>query len=350
MKRFVWLESELLQLNRAIHDEDRPPPKANFLQRFPKILLEKDKLSPKDIEAAATDLVGQTKSRIGNLDVPFRKPRVILTNDLPTSEPGHIEFGNQETLIRIQPKYTDDPFALASILCHEIAHFILDHNGFRKSDVVENEKLTDFFVFKCGQGLIYLQGILDVHATETGSVETKLGYLGLEEMAYAHVRCSSQYVSDESAILPNYLSQKLSTQIRAAMRFLSLKKNGKTELAEMILCPSNHVLRISRSKPSSTIRCPKCNWRKELRRADESASLMQKGLTEFNAGNYSTALETFRKAQSIIGSDSYPYCMASRCLKKLGRHQDAIRELQKFLTKYPEDALAQEEMKGLIYQ
>lgn len=351
-QKVAWLEAELVRLNRELHNEERPPLELDFLQRFPKVLLEKDDLTAKDIETAVTDLVSQTKNRIGSLDVPFRKPRVILTTKLPTNEPGHIEFGNDETLIRIHPKYVEDPFALASILCHEIAHFILDHNGIRKSNVNENEKLTDFFVFKCGQGLIYLQGILDVHATQTHAVETKLGYLSLEEMAYAHVRCSSQYGLEETSILPNFLSPKLATQIKAAIKFLSLMTNGKTELAEMILCPNNHVLRISRKKPSSTIRCPKCDWRKEiwLRKKDESDSLVQQGRTEFDAGKYSTALEFFRKAQSIVGSDSHPYCLASRCLKKLGRHQDAIREIQKFLTKYPEDASAQEEMKGLIYR
>lgn len=82
-------------------------------------------------------------------------------------EPGNIEFGWNETIIRIHPKYADDPFALTSILCHELAHFILDQNGFRKDNRQENEKLTDFFVFNCGQGLIYLQGIVDMTQIKT---------------------------------------------------------------------------------------------------------------------------------------------------------------------------------------
>jgi len=79
----------------------------------------------------------------------------------------------------------DDPFALTSILCHELAHFILDQNGFRKDNRQENEKLTDFFVFNCGQGLIYLQGIVDMTNQNAKAIETKLGYLSLEEMAYS---------------------------------------------------------------------------------------------------------------------------------------------------------------------
>jgi hypothetical protein len=44
------------------------------------------------------------------------------------------------------------------------------------------------------------------------------------------------------------------------------------------------------------------------------------------------------------------YCLAVRCLEKMGNHQDAIREILKILVKRSEDRIAQEEMKRLLYK
>jgi len=153
-KSILWIEKELLKLNSEMWGEERPPHDLQFLQSFPETLLKKDNLSANDVAEVAKILVNEIRKRINKLEIPFRKPRVEFTSLLPNNEPGHIEFGEYETVIRIHPNYTDNPFALASILCHEIAHFILDHNGLRKDDRNENEKLTDLFIFVCGQGLI----------------------------------------------------------------------------------------------------------------------------------------------------------------------------------------------------
>lgn len=347
----LWIEKEILKLNREIKGEDRPEHNPNFFQVLPKSFLAKETLTTDDVAQAATELVKQTRERIEKLDVPFRKPRVEFTKQLPEDEPGHIEFGSHETIIRIHPDYIDNHFALASILCHELAHFILDHNGLRKDDRIENEKLTDLFVFKCGQGLIYLQGIVDVKIKNGQSVESRLGYLSLEEMAYAHVRCSSQYGLLNSKISPDYYSGKTFEQVKKAIDFLTIKKDSETQLAEMILCPNNHLLRVSANKTSVSIRCPKCKWEQEvwMHKKDKLTSLMKRAENEFDSGNILQALKHFRDAQMADEKYSTAYCRASRCLKKLGKHQDAIKELQKLLTICPEDAEAQDEMKKLIY-
>lgn len=212
-ENIIWLESELLNLNREIHGEDRPKESPVFLQLFPKALLENENISTGDISIAADTLVKQTSrwlrlDQSRKWDVPFSKPRVEFTTVLPEGEPGHIEFGPESTTIRIHPKFSDDPFALAAILCHELAHFILDHNGMRRSDKKENEKLTDFFVFKCGQGLIYLQGVVNVDEFDGRSRESRLGYLSLEEMAYSHVRCASQFGLSKELIAPKHFRGK----------------------------------------------------------------------------------------------------------------------------------------------
>ncbi len=348
-ENIIWIEKELLRLNQKMHGEDRPQNDVNFFQQLPKILLEKDSLSTKNVEEAILELVKQTRRRIGNMEVPFRKPRVIFTTELPDEEPGNIEFGWDETIIRIHPKYVDNPFALASILCHELAHFILDQNGFRKSDKKENEKLTDLFVFKCGQGLIYLQGIVDVTSQDGYTIESRLGYLTLEEMAYAHVRSASQHGLNEYTISPSYFRDKAFLEVKKAIGFLSLN-SGENELAEMIVCPNGHVLRISKRNKSVHVRCPKCKWDKKIwmRRKDHLDALIAGGDKKQGEGNFLGALEVFREAQQVDKRYSLAYCRASNSLKKLGKHQDAIRELQKLLTICPNDEMAQSEMKILI--
>lgn len=349
----LWIEKELLKLNQEISGEDRPEYNSSFLQNLPNIILTKDILNSNDVEEAVTDLVKQTGNRFERLNIPFRKPRVEFTTRLPKDEPGHIEFGSYETIIRIHPEYTDNPFALTAILCHELAHFILDHNGLRKDDQMENEKLTDLFVFRCGQGLIYLQGIYDITSQDGQTIESKFGYLSLEEMAYAHVRCASQYGISNSKIIPDYFSGEAFKQVRNALNSLQIKNKNKIseQSAEIIVCPNNHILRLSPEKKSHFIRCPKCGWKKEiwLHRKEHLDYLITHGKQEFEAGNLNQALGYFREAESVDKQYSTAYCWASRCLKKQGNHQEAIKELRRLLLICPDDELAQNEMKNLLY-
>lgn len=350
-EQILWIEKQLLKLNDEICGENRPQNNSEFFQVFPKVLLTRDKISTRDVEEAIFDLVKQTEKRIGKLKVPFRKPVVEFTSNLPKNEPGHIEFGWDKTIIRIHPDFIENPFGLASVLCHELAHFILDQNGLRKSNEQENEKFTDFFVFRNGQGLIYLQGILDLTANHKQTTESKLGYLSLEEMAYAHVRCAAQHGLLSENISPDYYSGRVFEEVKKAITFLTFKNDASKKLAEMIICPNNHLLRISSEKKSQKIRCPKCKWEKEvwLNKKDHLNFLIEIGTKEFDLGNYNKALIFFREAQQIDKLYSIAFCSASRCLKKLGKKQEAIRELRKILSIYPEDILAQEEMKVLIY-
>lgn len=344
-------------MNRDMGGDDRPEHIPHFLQPIPKSILTEDRLTPADVAEAATQLVGLTSIRIGKWEVPFRKPRVEFTALLPHAEPGHIEFGWDETLIRIHPQYAGNPFALAAILCHELAHFILDHNGWRGDSREENEMLTDLFVFRCGQGLIYLQGVHDVTYYEKGKIESKLGYLSLEMMAYAHVRCASQHGLLIEDIFPNAyrgLSATAYDQVLLVIKHLTLKSKDSApgHLAEIILCPNDHVLRLSEQRTSQHIRCPKCGWQQEvwLHKKEHVAALVERGTQDFNAGDLRGSLSLFRNAQEIDNTYTAAYCGAARCLKRLGAHQDAIRELRKLLTIRPNDSVAQEEMKKLMYQ
>jgi tetratricopeptide (TPR) repeat protein len=347
----LWIEKELLKLNNEMWGEDRPPHDLKFLQSFPKTLLEKENLTTDDVAKVTEIFVNEIRKKNNKLEVPFRKPRVEFTKLLLNNEPGHIEFGEYETVIRIHPNYTHNPFALASILCHEIAHFVLDQNGLKKDNTNENEKLTDLFIFVCGQGLIHLQGILDITSENGQATENRLGYLSIEEMAYAHVRSSAQHGLSTTEIAPDYFSGKVFEEVKKAIDFLKIKNDKSASLAEIILCPNDHILRISTERKSQLIRCPKCKWEKEiwLYKTDQINYTIEKGVKDYNSDNFISALESFRKVQTIDKTHSMAYCWASRCLKKQGQKQDAIRELQKLLSFRPHDQMAQDEMKTLIY-
>jgi len=343
-----WIEKELICFNEEMFGEQRPPKSPTFFQRLPKSFLSCEILTTSAVEELALSLVDQTRGRIGKMEIPFRRPVVEFTELLPNNEPGHIEFGWQETTIRMHPRLRRDPFALAAVLCHELAHFILDQNGLRRDDTTVNERLTDLFVFKCGQGLIYLQGILEVNHQANKITESRLGYLTLEEMAYAHVRCASQFGLDKHSILPGYFIGKQFDCVSDAIDFLQI---GDNELAEIILCNRNHALRLSRYKASSKIRCPKCGWQEEiwLHRRDRENYLIEQGTRAMESSFLlEEALLRFREVQAINKTNSSAYCLASQTLKKMGRHQDAIRELRKLLEISPNDPGAQEEMKRLI--
>jgi hypothetical protein len=169
----LWIEKEILNLNRIINNSERPDPNPDFLQSLPAALLEKDVLTEVEIEKAAIQLIRQTRLRTGELKLPSKIPQIEIVSNLLLDAPGHIETSWEKAVIKIQGVYRDNPFAVASILCHELAHFILNYNGLRKTNRDENERFTDLFVFRCGQGLIYLQGVYDVKSEANQRIEDK---------------------------------------------------------------------------------------------------------------------------------------------------------------------------------
>ncbi|NCW87323.1 MAG: hypothetical protein EBV71_00325, partial [Chitinophagia bacterium] len=80
--------------------------------------------------------------------------------------------------IEISSEYATKIKTMRSIMCHEVCHYILNHNGIRKNDTLENEKLTDVAMFVFGLGSIYLQGF------------------NLEENKYTRDNHKSSYLSE----------------------------------------------------------------------------------------------------------------------------------------------------------
>lgn len=348
----MWVERELRLLNRRMVREDRPEYVPAFLQPIPRSFSASSVLTPEDVAEAASQLVECTSKRIGRWEVPFRKPRAEFTVLLPKDEPAHIEFGEFETLIRIHPAFAPDSHSLAAVLCHELAHFIKDHNDVRRPSRNEEERITDLLVFRCGQGRIYLAGVHSVTWNGQHEVRRKLGYLSVGEMAYAHVRCAAQHrvaIQD----IECGLDARARELVHDTIEFLS-RGNGDAAypLAEVLVCPSDHVLRVPVSDKGQHVRCAECGWEQEvwIHSKDRVSALIGRGIQYVEAGDMEGALKRFREAQEADEMHTMAYCWAARCLQRMGRHQDAIREVRKILTKRPEDIDAQEEMRTLLYR
>src|SRR5262249_972900 len=158
----------------------------------------------------------------------------------------------------------------------------IDHNDIRERDDLESEKITDLFVFRVGLGSIRLQGLLDVTHQGQRQITSKLGYLDLPTMAYAHVRCAAQHgvpVSD----IDRCLVGEVKSSVARAIEFLA----PKGDLAEVLLCSNRHVLLVPRNRDGALVRCAKCGWKKQvwLYRRNEAASLMTCGVREYEIGN-----------------------------------------------------------------
>lgn len=60
----VWIEREMVKLNREIFGEERLPTRPVFFQTIPAILLNREILLPNDIARATDDLVRQSLARL----------------------------------------------------------------------------------------------------------------------------------------------------------------------------------------------------------------------------------------------------------------------------------------------
>jgi tetratricopeptide (TPR) repeat protein len=344
-KKLSWVEARLRKMNGKLVGEDRPGPTGKrFFQRTPLALLSADAITSEVVAQAMGDLVRSTSGNIGRWSIPFRKPRVEFNLFKLKGEPAHIEFGD-ETLVVIHPSYAMDRFALAAVLCHELAHFVIDHNDMRERDAEEGERITDLFVFRSGLGMIRLQGILSVVNLDQQVFRRKLGYLDLETMAYAHARCAAQHGVPIGEI-DLCLVGEVKDNVGRMIDFLA----PKGTLTEVLICPSGHLLLVPRDHEGATVKCRKCGWEDRfwLCKQGHRSSLMREGVSEFDAGRVQAALLLFREAQDIDGLHSEAYCWAARSLESLGRRDDAVREVRKLLMKRPEDANARTEMKRLL--
>jgi hypothetical protein len=139
-----------------------------------------------DYEQLVSVMLKHISKVASRLDVPLLIPRVEIKN-LPFAGGHFIVDENGWVRIEISSKYASDIKLMRSIMSHEICHYVLNHNGIRKKDTLENEKMTDVAMFVFGLGLIYLDGVKLQEGILTKD-NHKLSYLADNEYIYLQKR------------------------------------------------------------------------------------------------------------------------------------------------------------------
>ncbi len=107
------------------------------------------------------------------LNVPYMTPRVVTGPVIGAAGLFSEQYG--WVTITVSHAFFADRSAARAILCHELAHYVLNANGLREPGQLPNERLTDVAMFVFGLGDIFLAGYKTA-ATEYRP-EHKLGYL-----------------------------------------------------------------------------------------------------------------------------------------------------------------------------
>ncbi len=94
--------------------------------------------------------------------------------------------------IQIPFFYVGKPRALGAILAHELSHEFLAQMGIWLESLEENERLTDLASIAAGLGKLVMNGSVAEAGYATGHMEI-LGYLRLDEKAYAYWQTSNQH-------------------------------------------------------------------------------------------------------------------------------------------------------------
>jgi len=99
--------------------------------------------------------------------------------------------------IQISEDFRGKAFQLGTILAHEITHDFLYARGVWRQDTTENERYTEIAAIKLGLGKLYLNGMEEVGP----GFSRKIGYLPVEDLAYAYVQVCRAHRCDSGKIL-----------------------------------------------------------------------------------------------------------------------------------------------------
>jgi len=89
------------------------------------------------------------------------------------------------SVIRIPFFYVGKPYALGSILAHELSHHLNAVEGVWEGDRDENERLTDLSAIASGMGKLVLNG-MSTEACGIPGAAFRLGYLEVQTLLYAY--------------------------------------------------------------------------------------------------------------------------------------------------------------------
>ncbi len=178
-----------------------------------KLTLDSKDLPDGDYNKLVDALLKHVKKITPRLDIPLLIPKIEIKH-LPFAGGYFIEDENGWVKIEIGSKYASQTKMMRSIMCHEVCHYILNHNGIRKKDTYENEKMTDVAMFVFGLGSIYLEG-LNLKENNFTRDNHQSSYLTENEYIYLQKRCKQLWSIpfDLNAIDPD-LNDKFKTSIK----------------------------------------------------------------------------------------------------------------------------------------
>jgi hypothetical protein len=168
------------------------------------------------------------------LDVPVMIPPIQVS---PLTEAAG-QFVEEDGWVKIvlSPTFASKPYAVQSILCHEVCHYVLEANGIRMKNKEDNERLTDIAMFVLGLGRIFLAGYRDHRHIEyrTGH---RLGYLTDAEYKYleeevVRLRSAGSLVPTNEDVLLRRLRNRLGGDDQKVRRYLEHARKKYPEKTE----------------------------------------------------------------------------------------------------------------------
>ncbi|WP_155523753.1 hypothetical protein [Nodosilinea nodulosa] len=199
-------------------------------------------LSPADIDQAAKPeqvvkiFLDHAARSVPGFQVPCMTPHTVVTSVPFAAGMFEVDEAGWVT-IKLSSDFFKDRLAAHSILAHEVCHYILNNHGFRKSDILLNERYTDLCMFICGFGQIFLAGY---KREETGDLGCghRLGYLKDSEYEFAqqHVlnlyQLYEQNAPDELDLLKTRLRKLLQGDEGACYRYIKAERERNLHRSE----------------------------------------------------------------------------------------------------------------------
>lgn len=137
-------------------------------------------------------LLAHARKVAPDLYVPFLTPRVVV-GPLASNAAGLFSEEDGWVTITVSQSFFADHAAACAILCHELAHYVLNASGIREATLIANERLTDVAMFVLGLGDVFLAGYKRAPtAYRTGHT---LGYLSDSEYRFLDKEVFDLWVS-----------------------------------------------------------------------------------------------------------------------------------------------------------
>ena len=76
--------------------------------------------------------------------------------------------GDGSVTITIKKSLSHQPRVALAVAAHELCHYILGNNNIRKENTLQNEKMTDVYMFFLGFGKIFIEGHQEISGTTHG--------------------------------------------------------------------------------------------------------------------------------------------------------------------------------------